>query len=340
MGKSSWKRRVKETATTQNSGSSGGDGGWSFMFDYKSALESLDFIHNGNGELIGDKPLKCVKNADEQCQCIAIEGKFKGSRRVVRLDDIENMDDEDFKKFKNRLLNFKMDKGLCWSMHCAFTRRCSTFELTYNVCKCMQSQKPHAKCHYKKKDQSQTKKATKDSQTPPQESKSTQRNEKKKRPKKPNQLTPEEIAVKAAEGMKRRAKKKPQPYDPSQPANRPIQEVPWFQEVLRRNGKSSCDDKAVLAAANMAENFRGQFIRGPVTLRQFTNLTEWLHFSLKLAKQEVACEDVAQYEYLLDKESPFWTKKNMMMIRGLVAAGFTLKHKGAEGAAVGGEASH
>ena len=77
----------------------------------------------------------------------------------------------------------------------------------------MQSQKPHAKCHYKKKDQSQTKKATKDSQTPPQESKSTQRNEKKKRPKKPNQLTPEEIAVKAAEGMKRRAKKKPQPYD-------------------------------------------------------------------------------------------------------------------------------
>ena len=90
----------------------------------------------------------------------------------------------------------------------------------------------------------------------------------------------------------------------------------------------------------MAETFRAQFNQGPVTLKKFTNLCDWLNFSLKLAKQEVACEDLAQYEYLLDRESPFWTKKNMMMIRGLVAAGFTLKHKGAEGAAVGGEASH
>ena len=38
-------------------------------------------------------------------------------------------------------------------------------------------------------------------------------------------------------------------------------------------------------------------------------------------------------ERLLGKESPFWTKKNLRMIRGMVLAGFTFKPK--EAVAVG-----
>merc|ERR1719300_930139 len=101
MGKSSWKRRVKETATAQNSnggsGATGDDGGWSYW---------------------GDKPLKCIKDTtNQQCRCIAIEAKSRGGRRVIRLEDIINMNDEDIQKFQTRLSDFKMDKGLCASMY-------------------------------------------------------------------------------------------------------------------------------------------------------------------------------------------------------------------------------
>ena len=77
MGKSSWKRRVKETATTQNRVSEGdAGGGWSYIFDYKNKGYDLDFVVNGG--VFGDKPLQCIGDADEPCRCIAIEGKSKG----------------------------------------------------------------------------------------------------------------------------------------------------------------------------------------------------------------------------------------------------------------------
>ena len=73
MGKSSWKRRVKETATTQNSGSGAaeGDGGWRFLHKEK-------FILNFSEDVYGDKPLQCIKDNNAQCRCIAIEAKHKG----------------------------------------------------------------------------------------------------------------------------------------------------------------------------------------------------------------------------------------------------------------------
>ena len=107
--------------------------------------------------------------------------------------------------------------------------------------------------------------------------------------------------------------------------------------MLRRDGKPSCDDTAVLAAATMAETLRPTFNQGTVTLRQFVNFASMLGISMKLGESVVS---EGQHKGLVSKNSPFLTKQNMKLIRGLVMAGFTLKHKGADNAASGGEASH
>ena len=76
MGKSSWKRRVKESATQNRVSEGDAGGGWSYIFDYKNKGYDLDFVVNGG--VFGDKPLQCIGDADEPCRCIAIEGKSKG----------------------------------------------------------------------------------------------------------------------------------------------------------------------------------------------------------------------------------------------------------------------
>ena len=97
--------------------------------------------------------------------------------------------------------------------------------------------------------------------------------------------------------------------------------------MLCRNDGPICDDINVLDAANVAETIRPQFEKGPVTLRQFFNQYDALLRSH--SKPEMG------NVMLFGKESPFWTKKNMEVIRCMVMAGFTFKPKEAE--AVGGE---
>ena len=62
---------------------------------------------------LGDKPLECPAYSDtnQPCRCIAIEAKIRGGRRVIRLEDIQNMSDEAFDKFETRIRNNKMVKG-------------------------------------------------------------------------------------------------------------------------------------------------------------------------------------------------------------------------------------
>ena len=111
-----------------------------------------------------------------------------------------------------------------------------------------------------------------------------------------------------------------------------IQEVPWVQKVLRRRDWPNFDEKAVLVAAAVAETSRPEIDQGPVTLRRFVNLFNYLQ---SYAKPEMHKE--MQTQGLLVEESPVWTKRNMKLIRGLVMAGFTLKPKNADSAgAVGG----
>ena len=112
--------------------------------------------------------------------------------------------------------------------------------------------------------------------------------------------------------------------------------------MLRRDGKESCDDTAVLAAATMAEALRPTFSQGTVTLRQFVNWSaiSMLGISMKLGESVVSEGQLSSKLGLASKNSPFLTKQNMSLIRGLVMAGFTLKRKGADNAASGGEASH
>merc|ERR1712126_269000 len=155
-----------------------------------------------------------------------------------------------------------MDKGLCASMFRAISIR---------VDEKLRS-RAEARRQNKKSDQPQAKKASENDQEV-QEEKSTQVDEKKKkRRKNPKKLTPEEIAVKVAEGMKRRAKKKP-------PPPKDDRKVPWFhqvrRQVRRRNDWPICDKKAVLDAATMAEALRPEFEKGPVTLRQLIDHFAW-----------------------------------------------------------------
>ena len=107
--------------------------------------------------------------------------------------------------------------------------------------------------------------------------------------------------------------------------------MPWFRQVFR-DGRPGRNDGAVLAAANLAETFRPAFKRGPVTLRQFVNFHPT---SVGWDLLEGPGAPVAAQKQV-EKKPPFWTKQNLEMIRGLVAAGFTLKAKPAE--AVGGGA--
>ena len=102
-----------------------------------------------------------------------------------------------------------------------------------------------------------------------------------------------------------------------------MSEVPWFQKVLRSNGRPNCDAiNATKHAAFVAEKLRPAFEEGPVTLRQYFDYYQWVHGGMPM----------------LEKDVPFWTKQRMKVIRGLVLAGFTLKPKEANSeGAVGGE---
>ena len=81
MGKSSWKRRVKETAAQNGGGgakggggATGGEshGGWRYRFSNKENLPM-------------DMPLHCGGAANEPCRCAAVEVPSRGT---VHLSDM------------------------------------------------------------------------------------------------------------------------------------------------------------------------------------------------------------------------------------------------------------
>ena len=86
--------------------------------------------------------------------------------------------------------------------------------------------------------------------------------------------------------------------------------------MLRRDGKESCDDTAVLATATMAEALRPTFSQGTVTLRQFVNWSaiSMLGISMKLGESVVSEGQLSSKLGLASKNSPFLTKQNMKLI--------------------------
>merc|ERR550534_1292359 len=115
--------------------------------------------------------------------------------------------------------------------------------------------------------------------------------------------------------MRRRAKKKPKPKMETDylPDMRPIQEVPWFQEVLRRDHRlSSCDNEAVFSAASAAESLRATFNHGPIPLRDFVKYSAWLD---EYGRNVTGWNSEAVQKLVETKiESPFWTDQNMKLI--------------------------
>ena len=55
--------------------------------------------------------LRFDKSREPEHSCFVSIAGGAGGRRVIRLENIKNMDDEDFLKFRDRLFDFKMDKG-------------------------------------------------------------------------------------------------------------------------------------------------------------------------------------------------------------------------------------
>ena len=94
----------------------------------------------------------------------------------------------------------------------------------------------------------------------------------------------------------------------------------WVKAVLFSGGRQErlfCsdgqDDIPVMLACRLAENMRQWFEKcGPVSLRQFIGYYMDISNHGRGEKEKLGRET-------------FWTKKNMEVTRGLVAAGFTLK---------------
>ena len=124
------------------------------------------------------------------------------------------------------------------------------------------------------------------------------------------------------------------------PDMRPIQEVPWFQKVRRRDRWLNCESEAVLSAASTAESLRATFNHGPIPLRDFVKYSAWLdEYGRNVTGWN--SEAVQKLVETTKVESPFWTDQNMKLIRGMAMLGFEfIVYKQADGAAaVAGEFS-